>query len=66
MKSYLGDAVYAEMSRGMIKLTTNNGEEDTNTIYLEPDVYFALRQFVEEENDHEDERSALEGYPEGM
>ncbi len=43
---YLGDSVYAEVEDGMIKLTTNNGEGPSNTIYLEPPVYEALELFV--------------------
>jgi hypothetical protein len=42
-KRYLGDAVYVEIERGMFKLTTSDGMEDTNTIYLEPDVFAALQ-----------------------
>ena len=38
-KQYLGDGVYADMERGMIKLTTENGIEATNTIYLDDTVY---------------------------
>ncbi len=47
--SYLGDSVYAEIKEDMIKLTTNNGYDDTNTIYLEPAVYRALIQFAKRE-----------------
>jgi endo-beta-N-acetylglucosaminidase D len=43
---YLGDGVYVEMEGGMIKLTTENGICVTNTIYLEPDVYMALVDYV--------------------
>jgi len=44
--SYLGDSVYAEIEDGMVKLTTSDGHTTSNTIYLEPMVYTALRQFV--------------------
>ena len=44
---YLGDSVYADIDRGMIKLTTNNGYGPTNTIYLEPKVYLALTRYVD-------------------
>ena len=45
-KQYLGDGVYADMENGMIKLTTENGIEATNTIYLEEEVYEALLNYV--------------------
>ena len=41
-KQYLGDAVYAGLDDGMIKLTTSDGIKDTNTIYLAPEVFAAL------------------------
>jgi len=47
MKEYLGDGVYVELENNMIKLTTENGIEITNTIYLEPEVYTALVKWVE-------------------
>ncbi len=55
-KQYLGDGVYAELvdtCKGVIKLTTENGGQVTNTIYLEPmafmkpRLYNALVDFVE-------------------
>lgn len=49
-KTYLGDGVYAEAydhALGVI-LTTENGIETTNTIYLNPQVLDALGQFVRE------------------
>ena len=42
MKTYLGDGVYVELESNMIKLTTENGIEVTNTIYLEVSVYLNL------------------------
>ena len=45
-KQYLGDGVYADMERGMIKLTTENGIEATNTIYLDDTVYAELLNYV--------------------
>lgn len=45
-KTYLGDSVYAEMDNGMIKLTTENGFGPNNTIYLEPEVYQNLVEWV--------------------
>ena len=41
-RSYLGDGVYADIERGMIKLTTEDGIRATNTIFLEIEVYDAL------------------------
>lgn len=47
-KSYLGDSVYADIENGMIKLTTENGKpyDPSNIVYLEPEVYDSLLQFV--------------------
>lgn len=49
VKTYLGDSVYADVENGMIKLTTENGYPDDprNVIYLEPEVYAALKRYVE-------------------
>ena len=47
-KQYLGDSVYAEIEGGMIKLTTNNGMRDVDTIFLEPEVYEALVRYAEQ------------------
>jgi hypothetical protein len=45
-KTYLGDAVYAQWDRGMLKLTTEDGIMETNTIYLEPEVITALLDYL--------------------
>ncbi len=47
MKTYLGDAVYADFDGHFIVLTTENGICATNTIYLEPAVQVALVEFIE-------------------
>ena len=47
MKTYLGDAVYAEPDLRGLKLTTSDGLSDTNTIYLEPEVIASLVKFLE-------------------
>ena len=48
MKDYLGDSVYAETGDfpGEVILTTDNGDGPSNTIYLDPQVFQALVQFV--------------------
>jgi len=46
-KLHLGDGVYVDIEAGMVKLTTENGYEATNTIYLELPVYEALVKYVE-------------------
>ncbi len=46
-KSYLGDSVYAEIDRGMVKLTTDNGLGPSNMIYLEPEVAIAFVTYFE-------------------
>lgn len=46
-KEYLGDSVYAEINdAGQIVLTTENGMDASNTIYLEPEVMRALIEYV--------------------
>jgi hypothetical protein len=45
-KTYLGDGVYAELEQGMIKLTTEDGINTTNTIYLDDGVYNTLTRWV--------------------
>lgn len=44
-KQYLGDAVYADFQYDQIVLTTEDGIRDTNTIYLEPQVFEALIRY---------------------
>ncbi|HEU4344766.1 MAG TPA: hypothetical protein VFU31_24725 [Candidatus Binatia bacterium] len=49
-KVYLGDSVYADINDyGQIVLTTENGYPDDprNVIYLEPEVYAALKRYVD-------------------
>jgi hypothetical protein len=47
-KAYLGDSVYVDRNeRFQLVLTTENGIGITNTIYLEPEVYQALVNYVE-------------------
>ena len=40
-KTYLGDGVYVELERGMIRLSTQR-ENGLHVIYLEPEVFKAL------------------------
>ena len=48
---YLGDGVYASADGYMIKLTTDrtggDGVTRTETIWLEPQVYAALRRYAQ-------------------
>ena len=48
-KEYLGDSVYAEIVDGTLKLTTENGGEPSNIIWLEKEVFNALVQFTRQE-----------------
>lgn len=47
-KQYLGDAVYIKFDGSGFTLTTENGEHETNTIYLEQEVIEALKLYVKE------------------
>ena len=44
-KQYLGDSVYAEVQNGMIRLTTDNDAGASNEIWLEPEVFNALKRY---------------------
>lgn len=44
--TYLGDGAYAEYDGYSIWIYTSNGEEETNRICLEPNVYENLVDFV--------------------
>lgn len=46
-KCYLGDGVYADVLHETLILTTEDGIEVTNTIYLEPEVMERLREYLE-------------------
>lgn len=50
MKEYIGDGVYVEFDSFYIVLTTSNGIEDTNTIYLEPPVLKNFNEFCKKWN----------------
>ena len=45
-KHYLGDGVFIELEDNMIKLTTENGIEITNTIFMESKVYNNLTEWI--------------------
>lgn len=47
-KTYLGDGVYAEYRHYGVTLTTDNGIETTNTIYLEAEVLNNLNEYLKE------------------
>jgi hypothetical protein len=55
-KSYIGDGVYVEFTSGMLKLTTENGIETANTIWLEPSVWVNLAGYVQRLQDEEAKR----------
>ncbi len=46
-KTYLGDGVYIGFDGFSVVLTTENGIETTNTIYLEPDTLAAFLSFTD-------------------
>lgn len=45
-KVFLGDGVYAQHDGYSLILTTENGVEATNTIYLEPSVINSLENYL--------------------
>lgn len=45
-KQYLGDSVYVEQDGPNIVLTTENGVEETNCIYIESAVLDALLKYL--------------------
>ena len=47
-KRYIGDGVYVDFDGFALVLTTSDGISETNRIVLEPEVYGALRAFVEQ------------------
>lgn len=47
-KTYLGDSVYAKFDGYHIVLTTENGYGPSNTIAVEPQVYWALRRYAQQ------------------
>ena len=50
-KAYLGDSVYVEVNEhNQLVLTTENGlsTDPSNEIFLEPEVYHALVNYVEQ------------------
>jgi hypothetical protein len=52
-KKYLGDSVYAEMDDAIpeaIWLTTENGYEASNKVFLEPEVQLALHRYIAHAN----------------
>lgn len=50
-RAYLGDGVYAAFDGTGVWLTAEDGTRATDAIYLEPEVYDALRRFVNEVNE---------------
>ena len=46
-KEYLGDSVYVEFDGFHIVLTTSNDEDESNVIYLDPNVSVELVKFIE-------------------
>jgi hypothetical protein len=50
-KQYLGDSVYVEIENERLKLTTDNGEGPSNTIYIDYTVWQALLAYVDQYQD---------------
>jgi hypothetical protein len=45
-KAYLGDGVYVQNDGYSVLLTTENGIEETNIVYLEPEVLLAFVRYL--------------------
>lgn len=58
-KDYCGDGVYVEVEAGRLKVTTDNGIEVTNEIYLEPETFAALRRYVDRVAEVNEKRLAV-------
>ena len=48
MKRYLGDSVYAEFNEVILSIYLDNGDGPFNRIVLEPAVFAALQEFVDD------------------
>lgn len=46
-KEYLGDSVYVEWDGYMLRLFLDNGYEEKNEIFLEPESQIVLVKFIE-------------------
>lgn len=44
-RQYLGDGLFADFDGHQIVLTAEDGVRATNTVYLEPSVYEALKRW---------------------
>lgn len=51
-KTYLGDGVYVQIESGQIKLTSEDGVSELNTIYLDLYTLEALNKYVKSMVDH--------------
>lgn len=49
-KRYLGDGAYVTYNGQQLVLTTENGVDVTNTIFLEPEVFESLMRYARELN----------------
>lgn len=47
LKQYLGDSVYADFDGWQIQLTTENGDDPSNVIFLEPNTLKAFDAYRE-------------------
>lgn len=48
-KRYIGDGVYVEENEwGQLRITTWDGERDTNEIYFEPELAKEFKRYLEE------------------
>jgi len=62
-KQYLGDGAYYEFDGYGVELTTSNGIDTTNTIYLEADVIAALVRLLSQDFNRELLAAIVRGEP---
>ncbi len=46
-KEYLGDGLYVDFDGYQVRLSANNGIEDTNVVYLDSDLLKAFLNYIE-------------------
>ena len=53
--AYLGDGLYARFDGYQFELYTHDGYSKTTSVFLEPQVYFAFKNFADKIFEHKTE-----------